>query len=111
MSLCATCEDTGMVPFLPADVTTPDADVTAADLHFALCLCGYGMSLRTTENHHRKVTPLWQVWAAQHQVAHGRVHRLEDVYSAEELAAAGFRKGQPASRAEALLAAGRKQSR
>lgn len=111
MSLCAVCEDRGLVPFVATDNPTPDAKVTAADLLFALCLCRAGGALRFTQNERRRTVPLWRVWCAREQVDPSRVCRLEDVYSAEELASVGFQKATPIDRSSALLNAGRKGTR
>lgn len=105
---CATCQDTGFYPFVDAENTAPAEAITVADLHFAVCLCEVGQSLRRGENNGRRTVSLWRVWCAREQVDPSRVFLLEEVFSAEELAAAGLRRvAAPLSREAALLAAGR----
>ena len=109
MNLCESCEDTGLVPFVYEGDPDP---VTPEDLRFALCLCDAGQSLRRSTNNGRPVPALWEVWAAMHQVPPSRIVRVEDVFSGEELAAAGF--GQPVAtidREARLLAASRRRQK
>jgi hypothetical protein len=81
-------------------------------LEIAVCLCPSGQVYRQATNNGRVVEALWQVWCAVHQVEPGRVYLMEQVWSAEELAAAGLRPAAaPANRAAALLAAGQKGKR
>jgi hypothetical protein len=96
---CEVCGDLGMLvqPWTDAE---PD---------FAICLCPAADWYRSDENRGRKVAAHgWQVWCAVHQVDPARVFRLEDIYSAKELAAVGLsvRRANVSSEA-ALLAAGR----
>jgi hypothetical protein len=104
---CDLCVD-GFVPFLPSDSPIENAEVTAADLFFAVCLCQQGRAWRVRENCRRKVAPLWVAWCAKQKVSTDRVCMVEDVYSASDLEAAGLTR-QPAqlSREAALLANGR----
>lgn len=108
MSLCASCEDVGIVPFLPAGCSKPDADVTADDLHFGICLCSKGRDLRWNRNGKAKTVPLWHVWAAREGIDHARVCLVEQVFTPDELTAAGLMAGAvPAQdRRAALLAEG-----
>jgi hypothetical protein len=105
---CDLCTD-GFVPFVPSTNATPDGDITAADLYFAVCLCALGRAWRVRENCGRKVAPLWVAWCAKQGVSTDRVCMVEDVYSASELQAAGLTR-QPAnlSREAALMSRGRK---
>jgi hypothetical protein len=77
---------------------------------FAVCLCDAGQAYRRGVNNGRSAMPLWRVWCAQHRVDPSRVRLMEDVWTAEELAAVGLRNGPaPMSRAAALLAAGERR--
>lgn len=87
-------------------------DAKPGDLpDFAVCLCPAGQAYRRGENEGRRTVALWRVWCAVHQVDPSRVRLIEDIWSAEELAAAGLTMlaaAGPASRAAALLAKGRR---
>lgn len=106
---CAVCQD-GLIPFVPSGNPKADAEIGAADLCFAVCLCASGQAMWSRENHHRTVAPLWRAWCAKHQVEPSRVYMVEDVYTPAELSAAGL-MGKPSelSREAALLAHGRKR--
>jgi hypothetical protein len=81
-------------------------------LEVAVCLCQAGQAYRQATNNGHAAVPLWQVWCAQHQVEPERVRLMEQVWSAEELTAAGLRPAAaPANRAAALLAAGQRGKR
>lgn len=107
--VCEVCEGVGLWPFVLTSNPKADAEITADDLHFALCLCQAGMAFRETKNARKTVAPLWHVWCAKHSVSHERIHRLEDVVSAERLRAHGFdSETSPVDREAQLLAASRK---
>jgi hypothetical protein len=109
VSLCASCEDRGIVPFVPLD-GPPDDAVTADDLHFAICLCDVGKDLRWDKNEKARTVPRWRVWAAKEQIQPSRVCLVEEAFSGAELIAAGLAAERRADdRSVALLAAGRKQ--
>jgi hypothetical protein len=109
--LCVACEDKGLVPFVLTSNPKPNSEITFDDLYFALCLCRYGRSLRCDRNGKRTVTPLWQVWCAREQVQPERVHRIEDCYDAEQLAAWGLGKPEPIDHEAKLLALGKQPKR
>lgn len=77
---------------------------------FAVCLCESGQAYRRSENEGRKTVPLWRVWCARHQVDPSRVFMAEEVWSADELRAVGLIAASQQSRADALLAKGRRRS-
>lgn len=101
------------MPFVAADNPKPDAEIGAGDLLFALCLCPAASWYRSDRNADKPTGSYgWQVWAAQHHVDPSRIYRIEDVWSAEELRAAGLeRRSVPsvANREAALLAASKTQ--
>ncbi len=85
---------------------------TDADPDYAICLCPASMWYRSDENAGRKTGYYgWQVWCAREQVDPARVFKLEDIYSAKELAAVGL-SVRPVnfSREAALLAAGKRKA-
>jgi hypothetical protein len=107
MSICASCEDRGIVPFVPLDGPVDDA-VTADDLHFAICLCEIGKDLRWDRNEKARTVPRWRVWAAKEQIPDSRVCLVEEAFSGAELIAAGLVAERRAEdRSAALLAAGK----
>jgi hypothetical protein len=109
MSACASCDDIGVVPFVPFDGPA-DADVTANDLHFGICLCDAGMDLRWDRNEKARTVPRWQVWAAREQIQASRVCLVEEAFTAPELIAAGLvAERRTEDRSAALLAAGRRK--
>jgi hypothetical protein len=111
--MCAACGDMGFVPFADVDNPTPDDAMTADDLRFAVCLCDTGATWRRRENEGRTVAPLWLVWCAKHRVSTERVCMVEDVFTAEELAAAGLTKAglSMLSREAALLNASKRREK
>lgn len=110
--ICPICDGTGLYPFVDAENPKPNAAIVAADLYFAVCLCEAGQSFRAADNNGRRTAPLWQLWCAHHRVDPSRVFLLEEVLSAVELTALGFRRAPTSiSRESALLAAGRKVKR
>lgn len=113
MTYCEACQGAGLVPWVSKDNPKPNADISVKDMHYAVCLCEVGRTFRVATNNGRKVAPLWRVWCAREQVDPSRVFMLEDVYSAEELAAWGFQKATPlqVDREAALQAAGKKVKR
>lgn len=105
---CPLCDGRGLYPFVEPSNPKPDSAITFADLWFAVCLCDAGQTYRLDMNCGRQVAPLWRVWCAIHQVDPNRVFLLEDVFTAEQIAAAGYvASRQKPSREAALLAAGR----
>jgi hypothetical protein len=108
VSLCASCEDCGIVPFVPVDCPKPDADIVADDLHFAICLCDKGRDLRWDRNGKARTVPLWRVWCAREQIEPSRVALVEQVFTTGELEAAGLVAGAvpKVDRRAALLAQG-----
>jgi hypothetical protein len=108
MSLCASCEDRGIVPFVPIDGPADDA-VTADDLHFAICLCDTGKDLRWDKNEKARTVPRWRVWAAKEQIHESRVCLVEEAFLGAELIAAGLvAERRSEDRSVALLAAGKR---
>lgn len=107
---CEACDGIGLVPYLPMEFPKPDAEAVFADLHFAVCLCSAGQAFRVDRNERHIVVPMWAVWCAREQVDPERVAMLEDVFSEDELRAAGFIK-LPAdfNREAAMLAAGKQR--
>jgi hypothetical protein len=106
---CVECDGHGLVPFLPFDSRVSVEEATMGDLGFAVCLCPSGQALRVSVNAKRRVAPQWVLWAARHSVDPSRVALLENVFSAEDVAAAGFsRPVAQMNREAALLAASRK---
>ena len=57
---------------------------------YALCLCKAGEAMRCARNNGKPVTPQWQVWAHRQGIDPARVAPMEDLLTAEELAARGF---------------------
>jgi hypothetical protein len=109
VSLCASCEDRGIVPFVPL-AGPPDDAVTADDLHFAICLCDAGKDLQWDKNEKARTVPRWRVWAAREQIQPSRVCLVEDAFTAADLIAAGLvAERRSEDRSAALLAAGRKK--
>jgi hypothetical protein len=108
MSLCASCEDRGIVPFVPFSCSKPDADIVADDLHFGICLCDAGKALRWDRNEKARTVPLWRVWCAREQIDPSRVAMVEQVFTTGDLEAAGLVAGAVpiADRRAALLAQG-----
>lgn len=101
---CGVCQDKGIVKVNWED----------APSDFAVCLCSAGLSMRVDRNATAPVAPLWWVWCAREQVDRSRVFMLEDVLTPEELTAAGLGplwEPSPESREEALLRAGKTQTR
>jgi hypothetical protein len=96
---CETCDGLGMLI----------QEWTDAPHDFAVCLCQAGQAFRVAENRGRRTVPHWRVWCSRWQVDPSRVFLLEEVYSRDELAAAGL-TAQPTaiSREASLLAAGRR---
>ena len=79
---------------------------------YGVCLCPAAAWFRRKTNNGKPLTCAgWQVWAARYQVEPSRVYLLEQVYSKEELAAAGLAVGPAADREAQLIAAGRKGKR
>lgn len=100
--ICTTCGDKGLVR-LPW-TENPEED------QFALCLCAAGMVWRNDQNAGRTTYPLWMIWAAQNQVQHDRIVRVEDVLTPDELITRGLRVAPQTAatdREAALLAAGK----
>ena len=97
---CDSCDSKGVIVLNWAD----------APEEYALCLCPMGRQMRRQDNTGRRTVPLWEVWAAAHQVEPERVWRLEDVLSVEELQARGFSRVavEVASQDSALMAASRR---
>lgn len=101
--MCAACDDTGIVPYVRTDNPKSDSAIGVEDLHFALCLCAKGQTLRQPPND-RSAYPVWQAWAAQQQIDHGRVCKVEEIFSADELARHGLTvRPAGANRDSALL--------
>jgi hypothetical protein len=85
---------------------------TDAPHDFAVCLCDAGQVYRRDTNEGHRTVPLWRVWCAVHQVDPSRVFLLEEIYTGEELTAAGLTKPPVSlSREAALLAKGLKVKR
>jgi hypothetical protein len=107
---CWECEDTGLIPWVEFNNPKKNDDVTRDDVRYAVCICDAGQRQRENTNEGRKVIPQWRFWCAKHDVDPSRVSMVEDVYSAEELAAAGFPSIVAVSQDihTALLAAGKK---
>jgi hypothetical protein len=95
--MCANCEDKGLVRLNWSDA--PD--------DFALCLCPVGLDMRGTTHKGRTRTPLWHVWCARECVDPSRVYRIEDVLSADDLAARGLTVKAEQDREAKLLGAGK----
>lgn len=86
---------------------------TDAPHDFAVCLCPAGEAWRVAMNHGTPTVPRWRVWCAQWQVDPARVFMVEDVWTAEELAAVGLgvEPVAPITREAALLAASKRAKR
>jgi hypothetical protein len=98
---CEVCSDRGiLIVDWPAE----------GEPQYALCLCPAAGWYRRNTNAGKTVAYGWQVWCAVNQVPPDRVAKLEELYSAEELAAVGLGvAGAPAEdREAALLKAARK---
>lgn len=99
--MCDVCEGKGLVVLNWSD----------APQDYAICLCSVGMQMRVTRNAGRETGyALWQVWAAREQVDPSRIVKLEDVATAEEMAALGLSKPADVGgmdREARLLAAGK----
>jgi hypothetical protein len=110
---CRACHGLGIVPFVDVSIGKPDADVTADDLLFAICLCAPGKAYRNDRNSGHRVAPIWHVWCARNKVNTNRVFMLEQVYDAKQLQVVGLSPGIPTAvdRRAALLAVGRGKSR
>jgi hypothetical protein len=108
VSLCASCEDRGIVPYVPFGCSKLDADIVADDLSFAICLCDAGRALRWDRNGKARTVPLWRVWCAREQIDPSRVTLVEQVFTTGELEAAGLSPAAvpKADRRAALLAQG-----
>lgn len=97
---CDVCLD----GFLVVEWTDAPPDV-------AVCLCEEGQRWRYAENDDKPTVPQWRVWCARWQVDPARVFMVEDVWTAEELAAVGLGV-EPVvaiSREAAILAAASKR--
>lgn len=106
--ICPLCDGRGLYPFVDTTNPTPADAITFADLLFAVCLCDEGQTYRQHTNCGRDVAPMYRIWCAIHDVHQDRVCLLEDVFTAEQIAAAGYEVSkQKPSREAALLAAGR----
>lgn len=108
---CESCEDSGIVAYLPESSPKADSDVTTADMFYAVCLCDAGQRMRSEHNNGRKVSPLWLVWCYRNQVNPERVTMLENAFTPADLERAGFRKPEQVDTAAAMLAIGKKQKR
>lgn len=98
--ICAHCGDLGMAI----------QEWTDAPHDFAVCVCRAGDQWRNDDNNGRTVTPAWRVWCAREQVDPSRVFMLEDIYTAQELAAAGLsRQVADINREARLLASSRRR--
>lgn len=104
---CIACDDRGLVAFL-IEGHQPDS---AKDFLFALCLCPTGERWRKADNCGKPTNPAWHVWAAQQGIGHDQVVKLEDVSTAEELAAYGFHELTAGTALDAIAAAARARSR
>jgi hypothetical protein len=101
---CDVCSDRGiLIVDWPAE----------GEPQYALCLCPAAAWYRRNTNAGKTVAYGWQVWCAVNQVAPERVARLEELYSAEELAAVGLGETGvlPADREAVLLKAARKRAK
>src|SRR4051812_23335808 len=99
---CPICSDRGLLI----------QDWTDAPPDFAICCCPAAAWYRSDANAGKQTGYFgWQVWCAVQQVDPERVFRLEEIYSAAELAKVGLSvpgQGGTGSREAALLAAGRR---
>lgn len=107
MTRCASCWDIGLVPFVPLSNPKADSEIGRDDLHFAVCLCEAGKAMRWNRNNRAKTVPLWRLWAARERVHPSRICLAEQVFSRDELTAAGFLLPVVTDRATALLKAGK----
>ena len=83
---------------------------TDAESDYAVCVCEAGQAFRLADNNGRSVVPQWRLWCARWDVDPARVFMLEDIYTAQELAAAGLsRPVAGGGRESALLAAARRR--
>lgn len=99
---CGACQDLGLLP----------VDYDGLPQHYALCLCPVGETWRCAVNNGKPTNPAWHVWAAQHQIPHDRVVKLEDYATPKELAGLGFRElTAPADALGAIAAAARNRGR
>jgi hypothetical protein len=107
---CNECDGLGLIPFALEDNPKSDAEMTVDDMHFAVCLCPMGMQFRIAENNGRRVSPQWVLWAYRNGVDVSRMALVENVFSPDRLAAAGFnRPAVPMNREAAMLAAGKRR--
>lgn len=99
---CETCSGLGLLI----------QEWTDAPHDFSICVCEAGQAWRRAENNGHKTVPQWLLWCARWQVEPERVFLLEDVYTGQELAAAGLSKPVvDFNREAALLAAGRRKAK
>lgn len=107
--MCPACDDLGLVPFLSHDAPVSEHAATSDDLCFAVCLCAAGQVFRRDVNEGHRVAAQWRLWCARYGVDPDRVTMLEHAYTANELAAVGFKKPDAINREAAMLAAGKRK--
>jgi len=96
---CPACDDLGILP----------VNYTDEPQHYALCLCPIGERWRKADNCGKPTNPLWHIWAAQNNVPHERIVKLEDFASSEELASFGFVELSAETAMSAIAAAARQR--
>lgn len=80
---CPSCNGVGVFRVAYKDGSPSD---------FALCLCKVGEVMRCATNNGKPVTPQWQVWAFRNGIPIEHVAPMEDLLTADEMAARGFKE-------------------
>lgn len=94
---CPACDDCGILP----------VDYIGEPQHFALCLCPAGERWRCAKNCGKPTNPLWHIWAAQNDIPHERIVKIEDFCTQAELEAYGFREMTAETSMSTIAAAAR----
>jgi hypothetical protein len=98
---CPSCNDRGIFRVAYHDGSPAD---------FAICLCKAGERMRIATNNGKPVTPQWQVWAFTQGIPLEHVCPMEDVLTADEMAARGFTELTAGDALSAIAAAAKARS-
>ncbi len=78
---------------------------------YALCLCAAGETMRRENNNGKVTTPYWFAWASIMGIDPEHVAPMEDLLTAEEMAARGFTELPASTAIDAVAAAARARSK